>query len=223
MPTVNQQSAVNTWYLRLVNNLETKYHFELAWNLIMMGRATASINVDINKPFLQQHKTEILRAMLISIANKDPDLNYSDRELQELVIGARKLGMDWPELDVIEDSVKPNITEGGFDAEERRQAMEYVDDLPEIADSPEDCMYVFQFAYGHEVLFGPYLKRFFAPHREKWIRFLLQNMKDGYHFNYDELYDAVKLLRMMDIRWPELDVIESGLRDALSERKGTPE
>lgn len=105
-PRVNQQSAVDTWYLRFLKNLEVGYHRELAWNLIMMGRATASISLDAFKPFPDRYKTEVLKAMLTAIANRDTDLSYSDRELNELLIGARKLGVNWPELDIMERSVR---------------------------------------------------------------------------------------------------------------------
>lgn len=210
---VNQQTMVDSWYSRLVMNLKDQYHEELPWDLIMMGRAAAQISIDIDRAFVEKHKDDIIKSMLKVLANRTTDITYNDREQAEMIAGVRKIGMPWQELDIIEKSFGAGrtIREGRFDAEERKQAMEYVGDLPEIAGSPGDCMYVFQFAHGHEVLFGPSLKQFFEPHRETWVRFLLENMKDGFHFNTDELFDAVKLLRRMGIRWPELDIIEKSL------------
>lgn len=162
------------------------------------------------REMIDSHKHDIIVDILKGIKLHGADGTESARFT---VNRMRKIGVDWPELDKIEKSINSDkvLKEGQFDAEERRTAMEYVEDLPEIAGSPGDCMYVFQFAHGHELLFGPSLKQFFDPHRDTWVRFLLENMKDGFHFNTDELLNAVKLLRRMGIRWPELDIIEKSL------------
>jgi hypothetical protein len=102
---VNQQSAVDTWYHRLINDLEHDYHDTIAWSLIMMGRADARLSQPSNKTFLDRHKGQLLKRMLIAVANRDDQLSYSDRELREMMLGVRKLGLDWPEFDVIEKSL----------------------------------------------------------------------------------------------------------------------
>ena len=102
---VNQQSAVDTWYRRLYTDLEAGYHDTLAWSLVMMGRADAQLSRPAYRTFFNRYKDELLKAILTMIANKDDELRYSEREQKEMIVGVRKLGLDWPELDIIERSI----------------------------------------------------------------------------------------------------------------------
>jgi hypothetical protein len=114
---VNQQAAVNTWYERFIENIKNNYHAELSWNLIMMGRLTAAVSVPMQTPVVNKHKHAIVKAMLEAISNLNPDaansFNYSDREQKEMLVGARKLGVAWPELDIMERSVNANAAPKG--------------------------------------------------------------------------------------------------------------
>lgn len=107
-PRVNQQSAVDTWYRRLYTDLEAGYHDTLAWSLVMMGRADAQLSRPAYRTFFNRYKDELLKAILTMIANKDDELRYSEREQKEMIAGVRKLGLDWPELDIIERSINPD-------------------------------------------------------------------------------------------------------------------
>ena len=114
---VNQQAAVNTWYDRFIENIKNNYHAELSWNLIMMGRLTAAVSVPMQTPVVNKHKHAIVKAMLEAISNLNPDaannFNYSDREQKEMLVGARKLDVAWPELDIMERSVNANAAPKG--------------------------------------------------------------------------------------------------------------
>jgi len=112
---VNQQAAVNTWYERFIENIKNNYHAELSWNLIMMGRLTATVSVPMQTPVVNKHKHAIVKAMLEAISNLNPDANYNynDREQKEMLVGARKLGVAWPELDIMERSVNANAVPKG--------------------------------------------------------------------------------------------------------------
>lgn len=103
---VNPQAAVNAWYKRFMRQIGEDDDEELVWSLIMMGRFDAPIGDDIDTIRIDRHKDGILRNMLKALANKlDMGLHVAEFEQREMLAGARKLGLDWPELDTIEQSL----------------------------------------------------------------------------------------------------------------------
>lgn len=106
---VNPQAAVDVWFkrfMRQIGNDEQDYE-DAVWSLIMMGRFDAPISADIDVIRIDRHKDHILRAMLKAMANKmDMGLHVEDFEQREMLAGARKLGLDWPQLDVMERSLR---------------------------------------------------------------------------------------------------------------------
>jgi len=115
----------------------------------------------------------------------------------------------WPELDTINKSMragKLKESEPSYDEEAYRYAEEMAANLPEVAANPVDAMYVFLHAADHPEVIGPWAAEYFAPHKDLWIRFLLEQMKSD-EYATDEIYEAVSMLKRMRLPWPELDVI----------------
>lgn len=106
---VNPQAAVDTWFKRFMRQISSdeQDYEEAMWSLIMMGRFDAPISADIDTIRIDRNKEFILRAMLKALANKmDMGLHVADFEQREMLAGARKLGLDWPELDTMERSLR---------------------------------------------------------------------------------------------------------------------
>lgn len=219
---VNQQSAVDTWYMRFLKNLETEYHDELAWNLIMMGRATASISMDVYKPFLERHKTEIIKSMLTAIANKDPDITYSDRELGELLIGAKKLGVDWSELDIIEKSLGTNksINEGPVDPEEkarlRDEGRKLIIDMmrKKAEDSIRGIFYVMYHMdeWGFNLSDWSEIREMIDSRKHDIIVDILKGIKMHGNDGMESARFTISRMRRIGVDWPELAAIEKSIK-----------
>lgn len=101
--------------LRAYFTLEEKLmeeDFEYLSSLLSdIGKSTGSLGfhgINING-----YKEEILRDMLFSIKHYEDDMeiNMDDDDLLYMIKGARKMGADWAELDVIEKSLREGITD----------------------------------------------------------------------------------------------------------------
>lgn len=103
---VNQQSAVDNWYATMMRYIEDGHYELTAWCLIMIGRFDANLSKPPYRPFLDRHREDIVVSMLKAMAGGDADpANYSNKEQKEMLAGARKLGLTWPEIDSMEKSI----------------------------------------------------------------------------------------------------------------------
>ena len=125
----------------------------------------------------------------------------------------QRVGIDWPELDIINKSlrVKPvNESAPSWEEEAYRYAEDVAAQLPDMADEPDSAMYAFLHAADHPEVVGPWLAEYFQPHKELWIRWLLQQMNSD-RYDTDEIYEAVHMLGRMQLGWSELDVIKRSM------------
>jgi hypothetical protein len=167
------------------------------------------------------YKTELLKDMLYSIKNYDTDdeVNMTKEDLLHMIAGARKLGAKWPELDVMERSLKIGLAEGAMDDTSIRIATRHfhkvLRDLEEEDYSEIANHLAWAGAFGVEdaIRFPDYSVRI-DRHKPEILKAVLIAIKDPDQFEFDnnDLIMMARALRRMHIKWPELDIIERSLK-----------
>ena len=157
---------------------------------------------------LVRDKTAIMQALLEEVRHGSMD----DAELALELL--RHWHVKWPELDIMHKSMragKVNESVPSHDEEAYNYAEYMAANLPEVAADTVDAMHVFLHAADHPEVIGPWAAEYFLPHKDLWIRFLLEQMK-GDEYDTDEIYEAVSMLKRMRLPWPELDVIARSIQ-----------
>ena len=157
---------------------------------------------------LVKQKPLFVKALLIGMKHSDTDNVLDAIRMLEDYWHVR-----WPELDIMHKSMragKVNESVPSHDEEAYRYAEDTAATLPEEADDPDSCMYVFLTAADHPEVIGPWAAEYFLPHKDTWIRWLLAQMK-GDEYDTDEIWEAVNMLQRMQLPWPELDIIKRSI------------
>ena len=157
---------------------------------------------------LVKQKPLFVKALLIGMKHSDTDNVLDAIRMLEDYWHVR-----WPELDIMHKSMragKVNESVPSHDEEAYRYAEDTAATLPEEADDPDSCMYVFLTAADHPEVIGPWAAEYFLPHKDTWIRWLLAQMK-GDEYDTDEIWEAVSMLQRMQLPWPELDIIKRSI------------
>jgi hypothetical protein len=172
-------------------------------------------------PFnINNYKRELLTDMLYSIKNYDTDdeVNMREEDLLHMIAGARKLGAKWPELDIMERSLKVGLAESSIDNSNKRTATRYfhkvLKDI-EAEDYSETAYHLsWAGAFGAEdaISFPDYSARI-DRHKPEILRAVLSAIKDPDQFEFDniDLIMMMRGLRRMHVKWPELDIIEKSV------------
>ena len=157
---------------------------------------------------LVKQKPLFVKALLIGMKHSDTDNVLDAIRMLEDYWHVR-----WPELDIMHKSMragKVNESVPSHDEEAYRYAEDTAATLPEEADDPDSCMYVFLTAADYPEVIGPWAAEYFLPHKDTWIRWLLAQMK-GDEYDTDEIWEAVNMLQRMQLPWPELDIIKRSI------------
>ena len=157
---------------------------------------------------LVKQKPLFVKALLIGMKHSDTDNVLDAIRMLEDYWHVR-----WPELDIMHKSMragKVNESVPSHDEEAYRYAEDTAATLPEEADDPDSCMYVFLTAADYPEVIGPWAAEYFLPHKDTWIRWLLAQMK-GDEYDTDEIWEAVSMLQRMQLPWPELDIIKRSI------------
>jgi hypothetical protein len=210
-------------YFRLEDMLENEDFEYLAYWLAKYASHPDKVRFS---PFsINDYKTEILRDILYSIKNIDTDdeINMNEEDLPLMVAGARKLGAKWPELDVIERSIKHGIDETSSadpiednDAQIHRYSFSRFMQELEVEDSKDLAYYLTRI--GRTDLPTPITKDNVTmrldPYKEKIMHAVLSAIKhaDQEEFDDDDIDNMLHALRKMHVEWPELDVIKRSLQ-----------
>jgi Nucleotidyltransferase domain len=172
---------------------------ELSW----MDAAT-----DEFKPMFDKHKPGVLRSLLTMIRdNTTSDVAYM---MPQLLMGLKKLSVTWPELDVIERSLRANkdIDESDHEDEEDMEALEMM----------------LRHGYGGAVLTElgfnmpirgreEQIRALLQAHKPLIVRTLLEMLRDmsdsddadDLDYNFEHIFPV---LHGLGLGWPELGVIE---------------
>ena len=157
---------------------------------------------------LVKQKPLFVKALLIGMKHSDTgDVLDAIRMLEDY------WHVRWPELDIMHKSMragKVNESVPSHDEEAYRYAEDTAATLPEEADDPDSCMYVFLTSADYPEVIGPWAAEYFLPHKDTWIRWLLAQMK-GDEYDTDEIWEAVNMLQRMQLPWPELDIIKRSI------------
>ena len=157
---------------------------------------------------LVKQKPLFVKALLIGMKHSDTDNVLDAIRMLEDYWHVR-----WPELDIMHKSMragKVNESVPSHDEEAYRYAEDTAATLPEEADDPDSCMYVFLTSADYPEVIGPWAAEYFLPHKDTWIRWLLAQMK-GDEYDTDEIWEAVNMLQRMQLPWPELDIIKRSI------------
>lgn len=154
---------------------------------------------------IEQRKADIMRGILAPFA--DQSVRYMDAVQSAMfnVNRMRKIGIEWPELDVIEASVS------------KKKIKEAV----ARGHSPEETiMRNFQYSmlfglrymhvYDRTVADMPEASRIINRHKDATLKKLLTYFKQE---DPDQLNELLGLLRSAGVKWKELDVIEKSFQD----------
>ena len=112
MTNTIEQDQVNRTYSNLIKDLENEQYDDIVIWLYDIGRRYPEITAPIydhQRRIMRQNKSEIIRSMLQAI--KDPIAvdHWDENELSDMIDGARKIGLDWPELDIMERSIRSQL------------------------------------------------------------------------------------------------------------------
>ena len=157
---------------------------------------------------LVKQKPLFVKALLIGMKHSDTEsVEHALRMLEDY------WHVRWPELDIMHKSMragKVNESVPSHDEEAYNYAEYMAANLPEVAADTVDAMHVFLHAADHPEVIGPWAAEYFLPHKDLWIRFLLEQMK-GDEYDTDEIWEAVNMLQRMQLPWPELDIIKRSI------------
>lgn len=215
---INQQNAVDTWYRRLYNDLEQEYHDMLAWCLIMMGGADAQLSQPPYKTFFNRHKDTLLKSILTVVANMDDQITYSDREVRDMMLGVRKLGLDWPEIDVIERSLRSDkiIKESDGAVDRQIEYMSYklsrLTDDPYADVSPMVQVSIFLRLVKEGEINAKDVASGLDTIKDKILRYMLVQIRRGKIKTYNvDIPLYIRELKELGVIWKELEIIERSI------------
>lgn len=170
----------------------------------------------VDKAIWDNHKAEVIRYMLRTISEM-PDEFTDELDLEMMLRGARLIGLDWPELDVMQRSVSSEMNKR-MELDEATNKR-YLDKLAKMLDDPDRPSW--WTANDFEDLLkrrnaGPRLtkhdqKELLELLKENMVRWMLRIMRTG---DMNDVRHMTWTLRSYGIAWPELITIERSLNAA---------
>lgn len=211
------QVAQGAWFrtfLRIVNNYPVDLD-GVAWSLLQMGRDQKNPVTAEHSKWIEQKKDTIVTAMLRAIALKTGAV-FNQIELKQMIRGARELGVDWPELDVMERSVgklPPLVEDEDADrAELMAQGRSAVTDIfKEKMKWSRGIYYVLHDMelWNLKAKDFPEIAAIIDANKHAIVKEILKSLieKDG--VEWAEM--LATRLRKIGVNWPELDTVEKSL------------
>lgn len=188
----------------------------------------------VSKALLQRNKQELVREMLKVIMHGDDDF-IDELDFEMMIRGARLLGLDWPELDVMQRSIRSELhrkneldedrdDDGEIYGNEWRAQLEFNEHLSNLldelkGDNPVElvtCLKEMGYLEFETVLSERSMSAIKA-NKHHIIRSLLECMKSG-EITRIGMTKAILALNNIGINWPELEVIWKSLMSELSRR-----
>lgn len=221
------------YYTQLYDAVSQRQYKDVPFKLRRLGNEHVSfVKSNDMTDFFNKHKDGCMRGILYILKNHD-DYGLTGKDFVAIVKGARKIGINWPELDVIEktgNSMQPDISlwddetevdEADNMSNDQAEAnMHYeglIDDLRE--DIYDDIRYWFQFIGrkgrpDHLMPVG-----FFDSHKTGILKRILSAMKyaDEYDYSNSDIQEIVQGARNIGLTWPELDAIEKSIVNKVDE------
>lgn len=180
-------------------------------NAVVMGRITSAnkllqeLGVDLPdiKTIIEANKEHIIKRYLQVIQNH----GTADVVTQD-INNLRKLGITWPELDIIERSSKANVNE---DSDSRRQyEIDHILDEIDIQLGNGDSAFItWMYRLKHYDAL-PQVKPILEKYKEKVIAYAVKTAREG------KILDIVRfkdLLKEAGVEFPELDTIIEDNKD----------
>jgi hypothetical protein len=208
---VDDEANLNIWHISSIYE-----------NLIKLGMISEPL--PYRADILNRYKPIIIKIILQVIKHDvlDDWMDTSKGELA-MVNGLRKLGVTWPELDIIEKSLKADIKKD--------------DQLDESKLSIPDNSKLKKFRkilnYGNwpvvmqalqnkhcDVNRLPVIKNLLDEYKNSIIKSLLESMR---HQAFDVILHEIDIMRSINIAWPELKAIRRNARYELNKHKNIDE
>jgi hypothetical protein len=169
------------------------------------------------KAALDSIKEKVIPYLLIETKKGQVDQREVLRNINEL----RGFGIDWPELAIIERSLKADLGEINEDdeisQEQRQTNFAYHQFIKCLEHEETDDIAYWLAKIGKNDLSTPLTKGnvywTLRPHKREIMQSVLSAIKhsEEQEFDDDDLRDMVRALRKMHAEWPELDIIEKSI------------
>lgn len=170
----------------------------------------------IDKPVWDTHKQEVVRYMLRTISEM-PGEFADELDLEMMLRGARLIGLDWPELDVMQRSVSSEMNKR-MELDEATNKR-YLDKLAKLLDDPDrpswwtanDFEDLLKRRNAGQRLPKHDQKELLERLKDNMVRWMLRTMRTG---DMNDVRHMTWTLRSYGIAWPELITVERSLNAA---------
>ena len=158
---------------------------------------------------LEDNKSIVLKSMLSAIKSDDAE------EMARWPQVFRDLGLNWPELDIIQRSLDASQQVTEDDSNSNYNYDRFIAAIDDDSEGSEENVAYWLYQVGYEDHTIPYKKNFWSyTERDKVIRSLLLAIKNStaWEFDDDNISKMVYALKdKLGLDWPELAIIERSL------------
>jgi hypothetical protein len=225
------------YYSELIDAIKRRQYKDIVFKLRKLGtNAEPFNNNEDHTDLINKNRLGCMRGILYIFKNQD-DYGLTGKDFLDVVKGARKVGINWPELDILEQSAvaqpadislwdDDEVDESAVMSNTQSEINAHYEDL--IADLDDDIYddvgYFLQWIgrKGKPTTAAP--SGFFNKHKLKMLKRIMAFIRyaDEYDLSTQDLQHLLKGARNIGLEWPELDVLETSIgTDTINEAART--
>lgn len=194
------------YYTQLYDAVKQRQYKDVPFKLRKLGDDYADfVKSDNMTEFFNKHKDGMMRGILYILKTHD-DYGFTGKDFVDVVKGARKIGLAWPELDIIERSAKlmTDIDVDMMEASGRPTAEEIIAEY-----NYYPIMMMHKLIEQGYTVDNPAVATAIETIKPQLIKVLLLLIKDGIYKNASS---GVASIRRIGVNWPELDIIDQSAK-----------
>jgi len=211
-------------YRSLIEAVRQRQYKEVPFKLRRLGENTEPFTPRSGIDLLNKNKTGCIRGILYIYKNQD-DYGLTNNDFQNAVKGARKIGLAWPELDILENSIGTDtVTEAAkqLTGDDIAKDIEDIFSDTDSGFSSSKRMILQRLILSYSALLDAVkikdissITAALTRLKQRILRDMLSNMQHG-----DTKVDMpiyIKTLQQFGINWPELSIINDSTDKKLKE------